>query len=1049
MQMLLVSLSMLLVCSFTAAAQVTVTGTVQDETGDPLPGVTVMVKGTSTGTSTNIDGQYTINAPADGTLTFTYVGMNPQEIKVAGRTTINVTMKEDTQMLDEVVVVGYGQQKKVTMTGAVSAVGSKEIVKTVGTSLSQSLVGKLPGLITMQSGGRPGNDGVTIQVRGATSYKSGGTTPLIIVDGVNRGSDGLAAIDPNEVESISVLKDGASCAVYGMEANNGVIIITTKRGKEGTAKVSYRGTVTLNQPTALPKMMNGTQYMEWYNKAQILDGVDPANVLFTPDMIAATTNGDLTDGIENTDWLSTMKKTTLNTQHNITLTGGSQNAHYFMSGGFMKQNGNLKGQSYQRGNFRTNVDAKVVNSLTVQFSAAGIVADSYYPSGQTYATSYGGYSLENQMLYSAPYIPKAYYMCDPSDPHYGMPTSGFRNIGQNPEYAAGHTGFMESRRVTINTSGRVDWDTPFLPGFKASFFFAWDWYDLRSKSFNYTYQLMAWNPGTKKYVEQTCPNLTPTGNMAVGDGKNQDIVLRPSISYTNTFAGKHNVDAIFLYEERKNSSSSLSANSNTFAFFELPYLSQATKVPDNVRQVHSESAGKSLYKAWIGRVAYNYEEKYLAEFSFRYDGSFIFQPKKRWGFFPAGSLGWVLSRENWFKDFAGDNVNFLKIRGSVGVTGNQRGVGGWLYRQNYSAGLGNAVFGTTPTTAPILSSVYAYLQDNLTWEKCRQFNIGAELTMWNGLLGVEADYFYKYTHDILDTVSTLAFAPSLGGNYPTIDPTGRFDNRGFELVLRHTNRIGKVGYNLNANLTWAHNKTLRRTESAGVLPWQSSLGNPLGQVMGFRALGLYQTQEQIDNMPKPIGQTPRIGDIMYEDLNGDGKITSDDQTWIARSQMPEMMFALNGEANWNGFDLSFQFSGAALCDKMLGSGMADFCPLTRPWYGNWDNSPLYLVEGSWTPDNVNAEYPRLSVVGNAQNAYISTFWKRNGAYLRLKNLTVGYTIPTKITKKAGISNARFFASGVNLFTITDFKYLDPEGGNFAWSFYPQQRTFTFGLDLSF
>ncbi len=1047
MQMMMVSLTMLLVCSFTVAAQVTVSGVVSDENGEPLPGVTVMVKGTTMGASTNIDGQYSIKAPADGTLSFTYVGMIPQEVKIAGKTIVNVTMKEDAKILDEVVVVGYGQQKKVTMTGAVSAIGAKDIVKTTGTSLSQSLVGKLPGVITMQGSGRPGSDGVSLLVRGYSSYNDSGT-PLVIIDGVERGSDGLSAIDPNEVESISVLKDAASCAIYGMKANNGVIIITTKKGQEGRANVSYRGTVTLNNPTALPKMMNGTQYMQWYNLAQTLDGINPEDVRFSPEMIAATCNGDLTDGIENTDWLSTMKKTTLNTQHNLTVTGGTQNTHYFLSGGFMKQNGNLKGHSYQRGNFRSNVDVKVVNSLTVQFSVAGIIADSDYPSGQTYATQYGGYSLENQMLYSAPYIPKNYYMCDPSDPRYGMPTTGFRDTGHNPEYAAGNSGFSKSRRVTINTSGRIDWDTPFIPGLKASFFFAWDWYDLSSKSFNYTYQVMSWNPSSQTYIQKNCAALTPNGNMVVGDQKQQKVVMRPSISYHRTFAGVHNVDAIVLYEQTQHRSSLLSGGRRNFAFVELPYLNYGTELDPKIGNVNSESAGLSTIKGWAGRVSYNYDEKYLTEFAFRYDGSYIFQPKKRWGFFPSVSAGWVLSKENWFRETIGGNVDFLKIRGSIGLTGNDNTTP-WLYRKNYVQALGTSVFGTTPSAATVLYQNAAYLQDNLTWEKCRSYNIGAELTMWNGLLGVEFDWFYKYTYDILTSVPSSTYAPSLGNNFPSVDPTGRFDNRGLELVLRHTNRIGKVGYNINANLTWAHNKVLRRTESAGVIPWQSSLGGSIGRVMGFKAIGLYQTQEQIDNMPKPIGQTPRLGDIIYEDLNGDGRITSEDQTYIARSARPEMMFALNAEANWNGFDLSFQFSGAALCDRMLGSGVSDFCPLTRPWYGNWDNSPLYLVEGSWRPDNTDAEYPRLSVSGNSQNSYVSTFWKRNGAYLRLKNLTVGYTLPRGLTQKAGLSNVRFFASGVNLFTITDFKYLDPESGNYAWSFYPQQRTFTFGLDLSF
>lgn len=1041
----LVALAMLLICSFTVAAR-QVKGTVTDEAGEPLAGVTVLVKGSSVGTSTDIDGHYSIDAPEQATITFSYVGMAPASRKLAaGMTTLNVVMKEDNTVLDEVVVVGYGQQKKITMTGAVAQVTAKDITKTVGTNLSQSLVGKLPGMITMQGSGRPGSDGVSILVRGYSSYNDAGTV-MCIIDGVERGSDGLQAIDPNEVESISVLKDAASCAIYGMKAANGVIIITTKRGNQGQATINYRGTVTLNRPTGLPRMMNGLEYMQWYNLAQTLDGVDPSNVHFTSDMLAAVNNGDISDGIEDTDWLSTMKKTTLNTQHNLTISGGNQNAHYFLSGGFMKQNGNLKGQHYQRGNFRSNVDAKIADMFDVSFNVAGIVADSYYPSGQTYATTYGGYSLENQMLYSAPYVPKTYINgSDPNDPNNGMPTSGFRDTGHNPEYAAGHSGFSESRRVTINTAGRVDWNAPFLKGLKASFFFSWDWYDLQSKAFAYSYKVMSWNPSGKTYKYNDAPNLLATGNMNADDQKKQQTVIRPSISYHGKF-GAHEVSALFLYEQTKLKSSLLQGNRLNFALFDLPYLSFGQELNKNPNSANSESAGRSASEGFAGRVSYNYDEKYLGEVAFRYDGSYLFAPGHRWGFFPSVSAGWVISRENWFKEWS-DKVDFLKIRGSIGKTGNDN-VSPWLFRQQYIASTGIAAFGTTPTTGTTLSPKNTYLQDNLTWEKTNSYDIGFELTMLNGLLGVEFDYFYKYTYDILTSVGS-AYAPSLAGNYPQIDNKGKFDNRGIELVLRHTNRIGKVGYNINANLTWAHNRILSRTESAGVLPWQSRLGSSIGDVWGLKSAGLYQTQEQIDNMPKPIGQTPRLGDVMYVDINGDGKITSEDQVKIARNQRPEMMFALNAEANWNGFDLAFQLQGAALTDKMLGSGISDFCPLTRPWYGNWDNSPVYLVEGSWRPDNPNAQYPRLSIAGNSQNAYVSDFWKRNGAYLRLKNLTIGYTIPSKLTKKAGMTNVRFFASGVNLFTITDFKYLDPESGNYTWAFYPQQRTFTFGLDLSF
>ncbi len=1058
MQMLLVSLSMLLVCSFTAGAQVSVSGTVQDETGEPLAGVTVMVKGSQVGTSTNIDGQYTINAPADGTLTFTYIGMEAKEVKVSGKTTINVTMVEDTKLLDEVVVVGYGQQKKVTMTGAVAQVTSKDIVKSVGNNLSQSLSGKLPGLITMQSGGRPGADGVSLLVRGYSSYNDAGSV-LTIIDGVDRGSRGLGEIDPNDVESISILKDAASCAIYGMKASNGVIIITTKKGAEGKANINYRGTVTLNNATALPKMMNGTQYMEWYNRAQMLDGTDPSAVKFTPEMIAATYNGDLTDGIENTNWMSPFEKTTLSTQHNLSITGGTQKSRYFLSGGFMKQNGMVDGMNYQRGNFRSNVTTEIGNMFDVMFNVVGTVADSNDNSGHQMAQSgdVGGFNLENVMLYALPYIPKYYYMCDPSDPLYGAPTGAFRVPSANPEYSIGNSGFHKTRNISLNTAGRVDWKAPFLPGLKASFFFSWDWRNINSKAFNYSYDLMNFTPGTMTYTYGPATSLAANGGLVNGDQRFQQVVLRPMISYSNTFAGKHNVDIVLLYERITNSSTSTDATRWNFNLYDLPYLNFGDEI--RPKDGNHESAGYTASEGYAGRFAYNYDEKYLAEFSFRYDGSYLFAPGYRYGFFPSVSAGWVISREDWARDFFGDKVDFLKLRGSIGLTGNDNldDAYKWIYRRFMDYNANQMVFGQSPVAGPTLVPETKYLQYDLTWEKTRSYDIGLELTMWTGLLGFEFDYFYKYTYDILTEVKG-AFAPSLADNYPLVDTQGRFDSRGIEITLRHTNRVGQVGYNISGNLSYAHNKILRKTESAGVLPWQSGLGSQIGAVMGYKSEGLFQTEEELATAPRyEIGVEPKLGDIKYVDLNGDGVINSKDQTWIGRGPRPEMMFALNMDANWKGFDISLQFQGAALCDKFLafygkgttGTYVTDAGPMGRPFYAGVDKSPLYLVEGSWRPDNPDAEYPRLTHIPNAANYAKSDFWKRNGAYLRLKNASIGYTLPKNITKKAGIENLRVFASGMNLFTITEFKYLDPESGNYVWSFYPQQRTFTFGLDLSF
>lgn len=1039
-RILLFSLSILFAYATNGYAQNMVTGVVSDVSGNELPGVSVVIKGTTTGVSTDINGRYSINASSQNTLVFTYIGMNKQEVKVGGRNTINVTLQEDVANLSEVVVVGYGTQKKVHLTGSIATVSQTDMLKTTASNISQTLVGKLPGLITQQSLGGPGSDNVTLLVRGYSSYK--GSSPLVLVDGVERE---MWRVDPNDVESVTILKDAASCAVYGMKGANGVILVTTKRGQEGKTTINYKGSVTLSHATTLPKFMNGTQYMQYYNKALELDGEKP---YFTDEEIAATYNGDPSDGLENTDWMEDIYKTTFMHQHSLSVNGGNERTKYFVSGGFLSQDGIIKGHNNQRGNLRSNIDIKATKDISVQLNVAARVQDYYQPGAYSYSNQQA-FNIFHQMMYSLPFVPKEYQ---------GYPTSGYRNAtsAANPIYGSANSGFNKSRTMRLETSANVEYSFPFIKGLKASMFVSWDWQDADSKTFAHSYDVMAYtfnrydsDPGKRGYSLVKSANLVKDGNLFVGNQKSQQVVLRPSISYSNSF-GLHDVGALFLYEQNQGKSSMLNATRMGFDLFDLPELAFGS----SATATNSGSSGKTAYAGYVGRLNYAYDKKYLLEASFRYDGSYLFDKDHRWGFFPSVSLGWIASEESFFKELF-PKIDYFKIRGSIGILGNDN-VDPFLYRKTYKSSANSVAFGTIPTSQTTLYNSVSYPMKELTWEKTRTMNLGFDMNVWNGLLGVEFDVFYKYTYDILDDITSI-YPYSLGGHYPTRINTGTFDDRGFELVLKHRNQVGNFHYSVNANLSYAHNRILSKTQSDNILPWQNVLGSSVGAIWGLRAIGLYQTQEEIDNAPKPISSTPRLGDIRYEDINGDGKITVDDQVKIARNSRPEMMFALMADAAYKGFDLSVQFQGGALCDKMLQwkwydlNNATDMTPLTEPWYANFDNAPLYLVENSWRPDNTNAEYPRLSVTKTSRlnNAQISDFWKRNGAYLRLKNITLGYTLPKSWTNKMGISNLRVFANGTNLLTFTQFKYLDPESTNVVTGYYPQQRTFSFGLDVSF
>ena len=1031
----------------TSFAQQTVTGLVTDVNGDPLPGVVVMIKGTNTGTTTDDGGLYSISAQPNQTLVFTSLGMETMEYRVGNRTKLDVELREDTTLLDEVVVVGYGTQKKIHVTGSVSAVSGTELKKATATNVSQQLVGKLPGIITQQSLGQPGSDQVSILVRGYSSYNDSGTV-LVLVDGVERD---MNLVNPADIESITVLKDASATAVYGMKAANGVILVTTKRGDEGTASVSYTGRLITNHATALPQMMTGDQYMKYYNLGYQLDqwvtgvALDDTVPYFTDAEIAATTNGDTSDGIENTNWMEPLLRTTLTHQHNVSVSGGSKKVNYFVSGGFQDQRGFLEGHYNKRTNVRSNIDVKPNKDLKISLNLGVMYQEYNQPGNLSYANATTGGTIPFCLMFALPFVPKTYDV-DPTSPYYGMATSPMRTAGAfvaNAEYASQHSGYSYSQTAKIETSARVEYSIPFLQGLKLALQYSYDWRDLDSKTYAYGYQLMAWNFADRTYELKECSHALAEGNLYMGDQKYTQAILRPEISYNRKF-GKHEVSGLFLYEQNSGFSKSFSTSAQNFALLdvdELPFADAKTAKNSSGREYTG-------YSSYIGRLNYAYDDRYLLEVSGRYDGSYKFGRGHRWGFFPAVSAGWVLSKEDFIKN-AMPWVDLLKLRASAGEVGNDN-VGAYLYRKNFSLNSNGTALGRVPQAT--MYNITSYPNFDLTWEHIRTYDVGFEFNAWKGLLGVEFDWFYKYTYDILDNI-TAAFPPSLGGHYPTVDNAGAFDNRGFELSLNHSNRIGDLVYRINGNVSWAHNRILKRRQADGILPWQDVIGTSWGSIWGLQSDGLYQTQEEVDNAPD--GVEPKIGDIKYIDQNGDGKIDGDDYVRIARNPRPELMYALQADASWKGFDINIQFQGGALCDKMLignwANGVSDATPLTKPWYANYDNAPLYLVEQSWRPDNTDATYPRLSVNATSyrNNYRVSDFWKRNGAYLRLKNVSLGYTLPRSLTRKVGMESVRLFLTGTNLLTFTEFKYLDPESPNVVTGYYPQQRTLTFGLDLNF
>lgn len=1018
-RIILFSLSMLFAYATNGYAQNMVRGVVTDVTGDPLPGVSVVVKGTTTGTTTDIDGRYSINASNTATLEFSYIGMNKQEIKVNGRSTINIILKEDVANLDEVVVVGYGTQKKAHLTGSVATVSQKDMLKTTASNMSQTLVGKLPGLITQQSLGQPGSDDVSILIRGYSSFSGSGTV-LVLVDGVERA---MGQVDPNDVESVTILKDAASCAVYGMKAANGVVLVTTKHGQEGKTDITYRGSMTLSHATTLPKMMNGTQYMQWYNLARKLDNNGVDNPYFTDEEIAATYNGDPTDGFENTDWTSDLYKTTLMHQHNLSINGGSNKVRYFISGGYLHQDGIIKGNKNERSNFRSNIDVQATKDIKVSLNTAALIKDYYQPGGYSYGNQQA-YSIFHQLLYSIPFVPKEYE---------GYPTSAYRGAtsAANPIYGSANSGFQESRRVRIESSANVEYTAPFLKGLKANMFISWDWQDLASKTFAYAYSVNAYDSSTKSYSYVQSANLLADGNLYQGDQKSQQVILRPTISYNNKF-GLHDVGALFLYEQTQVKSSALNASRTDYDLFDLPEIS----LGDAQTATNSGSSGKSAYAAYVGRLNYAYANKYLAEASFRYDGSYKFAKGHRWGFFPSIAVGYNISEEAFFEPLKNVFSN-MKIRASWGLVGNDN-IGGarFVYMPTINltgTGYTTGLDGDITYKGPVYSR---YGNPEVTWEVGKKVNVGLDLQLFNSL-NLTMDYFHETRTDIFQERGTIPQYLGTAGT-KVFGNLAAMKNQGFDFAADFNKKIGKDWFiSFKGTFTYAHNEITKYDESPKYA-FQSKVGQSANIPSIMISDGLFKDPDDVKNSNQQIGGNLSAGDIKYVNISklygyDDDIVDISDWVWAKNPTVPEIVYGFGPSIRWKNLDFSFFFQGVAKVSLV----MSDFHPFGD---NSLRNVLTWIADDRWSPDNqnINATYPRLTRDTSVNNTQRSDYWLRNAAFIKLKNAEIGYTY----------KNMRFYVSGMNLATFSPFKHWDPEQGGGNGLKYPTQRVFNFGFQMT-
>lgn len=981
----------------------TVTGVVTDGKGQPLTGVNIMVKGATSGTASDQDGKYAISAPDTSTLVFTYIGTAAKEVAVNGQTTINVTMEGADNTLSDVVVVGYGTQKKVNVIGSVVTLSTKDIIASPVSNVSNALAGRLPGAVVQQGNGEPGKDAASITIRGMATL--GNNTPLVVIDGI-LGRD-MNSLNPNDIESISILKD-ASAAIYGARAANGVILITTKKGKDGAPlTVNYSFFQGFLSPTELPKMADAASYASMIREVQTYAGTDETNMSFSEADIEKYKSGAYPWTHPNTDWFKAALSDYSQTQnHNVNLSGSSKAVNYFVSFGTQHDGGIFKdgATNFKRYNLKATVNAKLNDYLTIGLDINGSQENREYPSTNA------NFNFEGAVK-SLPTSPAFY-------PN-GLPGPDIA-YGQNPTVSStSQTGFDDSKRYRANTIFSASLKIPHVDGLVLSSYYAYD--------INLGQEKLFQKPWTLYSLD--VPAYLNAGNTGVEDGSAFLIPTskgpsEPNLrnfyddAYTKTFNikadytkqfGDHNISAFVAFENSEFEGKGINAYRRYFISDQLPYLFMG----GNAEKDNSEFVSNDARVNYFGRISYNYKEKYLLQFSMRRDGSLRFSEESgRWGSFPAVLAGWNISKEKFWQD----NIQFInnfKLRASWGQLGNDN-VTPYQYLSLYSASNGY-VLGNRSYAAG-LSQVGAQ-NANITWEVANMYNAGFEASMLKSKITLNADFFYQRRNNIL--VKRNASVPTYTGLQLPDENIGIVDNKGVEIVLGYADAVGDFAYSFSGNFAFARNKVIEYDEPATQVAWQKLTGHPQGTELLYKSIGIYNDQAEIDKTPHVDGARP--GDIIIEDYDGDGEITSNDQILFPKTVNPEITFGFNFNLKYKNWTLSGLVQGAGNAMRRVSLDLQGFA-------GNYF---AYDADGRWTPDNINATKPRAFDRTDAywRSSYLTDYSYQNAAYARMKNVKLSYNIPEKIKNAIRLKDAQVYVSGQNLFLLYNGnKILDPEVG---------------------
>lgn len=990
LRMMVCLIGMLLpMCMF--AQQITVQGVVKDQTGETVIGASVMEKGTTNGTITGIDGDFSLNMSPNGTLVVSFVGYKTQEVQVKGQKQLQVVLSEDAEMLDEVVVIGYGTMKKSDLTGAVSSIGNKDIKDSPVSNLGQAIQGKISG-VQIVDAGKP-EDNVSIKIRGLGSINN--CDPLVVIDGVPTDL-GLSSLNMADVERLDVLKDASATAIYGSRGANGVVMITTKRGTEGKGKLAVSANYSFQNATNVPSLLNAAQYAELSNDMMVNSGRNPNPEWANPSELGA-----------GTDWMDELLRTGVMQNYTVSYSGGNEKSHYYVSGGFLDQSGIVKSVNYRRFTFQSNSDAQVLKWLkfsnNITFSADTKKSGSYNI----------GDALKALPIYPVKNEDGSWSGPDGNSEWYGSTRNPIGPTELNKSQTDGYN-FLANLTAELTFTKWLKFKSTF--GYDAKFWFI----DNFTPKYN-------WKP-------------TPTEETSryKSDNKSFTYLWDNYFLFDHTFAEKHRVGLMAGMSAQWNTNDYLNAQKNVFMFDNVHEM-------DNGEEMYAIGGNETEWAllSYMARVNYSYEDRYLLTATIRRDGSSRFGKKHRWGTFPSVSVAWRASQEKWFPK--NDYINDLKVRAGYGVTGSQASVGNYSYLASYNTSVypfGISSGNQTALVSSTLANPYIH------WEEVAQTNIGFDASLFNSRVMFSFDAYLKETRDMLVKAS-IPITSGFEDTTTTYTNAGKVRNQGIEMSLHTINLTGELGW--ETNLTATYNKNKIKDLNSDVPYYINQINNsyvtmlakdyPINVFYGYVTDGIFQNQSEVNTHAVQPGAEP--GDIRFRDLNNDGVINDSDRTVIGNPN-PSWLFSMNNSLSYKGFELSVFLQGIA-GNKIYNANNIDNTGMAAAYNQTTD------VLKRWQGEGTSNSMPRAVFGDPNQNTRVSDRFVENGSYLRLKNITLSYTFPKQWLQKAQIENARLSLSCENVATITGYSGFDPEVGinGIDQNRYPISRTFSLGLNFNF